>query len=284
MPPQWRNLLFAFSGFSASNVISRRGRRQKPNTEPKAQRKKLSSLLRCHSLHPRIQPALIPVRGVLMQNTLLHALVQDRRGLAVLSRCRGMIALGNRLTQLPQCSTQLALVRAVHRGLSNGLTCALQRRNMICHKLSSLNPYICRGKWDAGQGLPDFDIPVRLPQSLQYLSLRNSSPKVNQLLRFGCLPRRDLSLPLFCRCLFFCLSSRQGSAVVVAVAVAFPGVKGDLLSPLPHYINPKPSQPKARANHPIQRSFPHWSQFIISPLTPIPRRSTLCAYSTHWHL
>jgi hypothetical protein len=29
---------------------------------------------------------------------------------------------------------------------------------------------------------------------------------------------------------------------------------------------------------------PHPSQFIIYPLTPIHPRSTLCAYSTHWHL
>src|SRR5882757_7636447 len=116
--------------------------------------KKLSGLLlRCHSLHTRIQPALVAVCGVLMQNTLLHALVQDRRGLAVLGCCRSMVALGDCLTQLAQRPTQLALVRAVHRRLTNRLTCALQRLNMICHKLSSLNPYICRGKWDAGPKL-----------------------------------------------------------------------------------------------------------------------------------
>ncbi len=100
---------------------------------------------------------------------------------------------------------------------------------------------------------PTLIIPVRLPQSLQYLSLRNSSPKVNQLLRFGCHPRRDLSLPLFCRCLFFCLSSRQGSAVVVAVAVAFPGVKGDLLSPLPqHKSKAVPTQSARQPPDPAQ--------------------------------
>jgi hypothetical protein len=83
-------------------------------------------LLRRNSLHACIQTALVAVRGVLVQNALLHALVQDRRGFAVLGRCRGVVALGNRLAQQAQGSTQLALVRAVHRRLTNRLTCSLQ--------------------------------------------------------------------------------------------------------------------------------------------------------------
>ena len=120
-----------------------------------------------------------------MQHTLLYAFVQNRCGLAVLSRRRGMITPRDRLTQLAQGSTQLALIRTVNRRLSNRLTCALQRRNMICHKLSSLNPYICRGKWDAGLTSQSSARPILQsvrPHSLQYLSLRNSSRQVNHRL------------------------------------------------------------------------------------------------------
>jgi len=50
---------------------------------------------------------------------------------------------------------------------------------MICHKLSSLNPYICRGKWDAGSRPADSLTSHGLPHSLQYLSLRKPCPSVN---------------------------------------------------------------------------------------------------------
>ena len=93
---------------------------------------------------------------------------------------------------------------------------------------------------------PTLIIPVRLPQSLQYLSLRNSSPKVNQLLRFGCHPRRDLSLPLFCRCLFFCLSSRR-----------------DLLLPSLYFAHPSAVRQRSRLWR--QRIFPQ----LDSPLVTI---------------
>jgi hypothetical protein len=98
---------------------------------------------------------------------------------------------------------------------------------MICHTLSSLNPYCCRGKWDAGQGSTSNSLEQRKkspPQSLQYLSLRNSSPKVNQLPSFnyhspkGIASARFLLLPLP---LPFCLSSRQGSAVAVACSCSY---------------------------------------------------------------
>src|SRR5260370_1113398 len=83
------------------------------------------------------------------------------------------IALGNRLAQRTQRSAELALVGAVHRGFGLSLTCALQRGNMICHKLSSLNPHQCVG----GNGMQATGQPSHsLPHSLQCLSLRNSSP------------------------------------------------------------------------------------------------------------
>ena len=89
-------------------------------------------------LHPSIQPALIPARGVLMQHAFLHALIQDRRRRAVNLHQFALIALRNRLTQDAQRSPQLALVRAILRRLHNRLTRALQRRNMICHEIDSL--------------------------------------------------------------------------------------------------------------------------------------------------
>src|SRR6202789_560194 len=73
----------------------------------------LSSLLRQNCLHASIQAALIAACGVLMQNTLLHALVQNRRGRAVLRGRIGVIAGSDRLTQRAQRPAQLALVRAV---------------------------------------------------------------------------------------------------------------------------------------------------------------------------
>ena len=144
---------------------------------------KLSSLLRCHSLHARIQPALVAARGVLVQHALLYALIQNRRGLAILCGGRGMVALGDRLPKQTQRTPQLAFIRAVYRGLYHGLTCALQRRNMICHKLFLSTRTYCRGKWDAG--LTKAEGPARPefsrgpPQSLQYPSLRNSHLPVN---------------------------------------------------------------------------------------------------------
>jgi hypothetical protein len=113
--------------------------------------KVLGSFLGRNGLYASIQTALVTAGGVLMQNTLLHALVEHRNGLAVSLTQRCSVALGDRPTQRAQRSTQLALVGAVHRGLGLCLTCALQRGNMICHKLSSLNPYMCRGKWGAGR-------------------------------------------------------------------------------------------------------------------------------------
>jgi hypothetical protein len=41
---------------------------------------------------------------------------------------------------------------------------------------------------------------------------------------------------------------------------------------------------RAASNTSTHHSFRHPSQFIISPLTPIHARSTLCPYSTPWHL
>ena len=67
---------------------------------------------------------------------------------------------------------------------------------MICHKLSSLNPYICRGKWDAGSRPADSVSSHGLPHSLQYLSLRNSSPLVNHFSPENHLPQPSRKHPI----------------------------------------------------------------------------------------
>ena len=152
--------------------------------------KVLSSLLGRNCLDSRIQPALVAAGGVLMQNALLHALVEHRDGLAVRLAQRLRIALGDRFTQRAQRASQLALVGAVHRGLGLGLTCALQRRNMICHKLSSLNPYVGRGKWGAGYRPADTQ-PAALPASSKSTELPpNGQPS------HGLNPRRFPTLDL----------------------------------------------------------------------------------------
>lgn len=89
-------------------------------------------------LHAGVQASLVAASGVLVDDALLHALIENGDGGAV--RCaEGLgIALGDSLSQGAQASTQLALVGAVDRGLGLCLTSALQRRNMICHSELSL--------------------------------------------------------------------------------------------------------------------------------------------------
>jgi hypothetical protein len=68
-----------------------------------------------------------------MQDTLLHALIQNRCGRTICRHQRGGIALGDRLAHRAQHPAQLAFVGTIVSGLDNGLTRALQRRDMICH-------------------------------------------------------------------------------------------------------------------------------------------------------
>src|SRR6202022_4150749 len=86
----------------------------------------LSSLLRRHCLDAGIQAALVAAGGVLMQNALLHALVQDRNRRAIDLTQRLRVATGDRLAQGAQRAAQLALVGAIDCGLGDGLTRTLQ--------------------------------------------------------------------------------------------------------------------------------------------------------------
>lgn len=217
----------------------------------------LGGLLGRSSLHTSIQTALVPARSVLVQNTLLDTLVQHRNRLTVGLTQRLCVAGSNRLTQRAQRAAQLALVGAVYRGLGLGLTCALQRRNMICHKLSSLNPYFGRGKWGAGQGRPIHS----LPHSLQVLSLREPRPTVNT----QSLHRRQHghfrpSIPQLAAILHLPLDAARGTFYSVPIF-------GTRLAPLA--IPVAVSSRKKRAAHRLQ------SQQPVSPLLCLIKRAVV---------
>jgi len=93
------------------------------------------------SLNAGVETALVTAGGVLVQDTLLDALVEDRSGGAVRFKRLGVIAGGDGLAQKTQGAAKLGLVGAVDGRLGDGLTSALQGRDMICHsKTLFFNP------------------------------------------------------------------------------------------------------------------------------------------------
>jgi hypothetical protein len=130
------------------------------------------------------------------------------------------------------------------------------------------------------------------PQSLQYLSLRNSSPKVNlPLSSVSCFPplkttpQDDTVISTEAAHAFVSRAMEKSASLprlppepsprlhLLPFLVLIPPRKSAF--PFPNLSPHKPPDPNPA---------PHPSQFIIYPLTPIHPRSTLCAYSTHWHL
>jgi hypothetical protein len=93
----------------------------------------LSSLLRFDGLYARAQAGLIATGGVLVQNALLDAFVDDRYGLAIGGLGSRRVALGNGLTQGAKGSAETGLIGAIARCLGFGLTRTLERRKMIRH-------------------------------------------------------------------------------------------------------------------------------------------------------
>jgi hypothetical protein len=81
-----------------------------------------------------MQPALIPRRSVLVQNTLLHALIQRRNRLTILLGNPRGIPFGNGLAECPKGPADVTLISPINCGTLNCLTGALQRRNMVCHR------------------------------------------------------------------------------------------------------------------------------------------------------
>jgi len=93
------------------------------------------------SLDAGVETALVTAGGVLVQDTLLDALVEHRSGRAVGFKRLGVIACGDGLAQKTQGAAKLGLVGAVDGRLGDGLTSALQGRDMICHsKTLFFNP------------------------------------------------------------------------------------------------------------------------------------------------
>ena len=74
-----------------------------------------------------VQASLVTAGGVLVQDTLLDALVEDGDSLAVGGGDGLLVAGDDGLAQDAKTAAELALVRAVGAGLGFGLTCALQR-------------------------------------------------------------------------------------------------------------------------------------------------------------
>jgi len=73
-----------------------------------------------------VEAALVAAGGVLVQDTLLDALVEHGDGGRVGGGDGLLIADGKRLAQDAEGAAELALVGAVGRSLGDGLTCALQ--------------------------------------------------------------------------------------------------------------------------------------------------------------
>lgn len=95
---------------------------------------RLRGLLLAESLDARVQAALVARRGVLVDDALLHALIDGGNGGAVLLTGGLGIALLESLAEGPQFATDAAAVGAVHCGLLFSLTGALERRNMVRHE------------------------------------------------------------------------------------------------------------------------------------------------------
>jgi hypothetical protein len=80
-----------------------------------------------------VEAALVAGDGVGVEDALLHALVEDGDGDAVLGLGGLDVALDESLAQGAQAGTDAAAVGAVDFSAGYGLAGALERRNMVCH-------------------------------------------------------------------------------------------------------------------------------------------------------
>src|SRR5580658_2341516 len=91
------------------------------------------------------QTRLVARSGVLVQQTLLNALVERGYRLAVGLLGGSFVAFFDGLAQITQLSTQCGCVGAVAHGAAFGLARTLQRRKMICH--SWFLPFVCTARY-----------------------------------------------------------------------------------------------------------------------------------------
>ena len=80
-----------------------------------------------------VEAGLVAAGGVLMQDTLLDALVEDGDGGAVGLDKGFLVAGGEGLAHEAEGAAELGLVGAVDGRFGDGLTGALERGNVICH-------------------------------------------------------------------------------------------------------------------------------------------------------
>jgi hypothetical protein len=80
-----------------------------------------------------VEAALVTGDGVLVQNTLLNALIESGDSGAELGLGSFRLAGGEGLAHLAKAIAHARTVGAVDLSLGDGLAGALQRRDMICH-------------------------------------------------------------------------------------------------------------------------------------------------------
>ena len=85
-----------------------------------------------------VEAALVAAGGVLVEDALLDALVEDGDGGAVGLDEGFLVAGGEGLAHEAEGAAKLGFVGAVDGGLGDGLTGALERGNVICHGARSL--------------------------------------------------------------------------------------------------------------------------------------------------
>jgi hypothetical protein len=85
-----------------------------------------------------VEAALVAAGGVLVEDTLLDALIEDGDGRAVDFDDGFLVAGGEGLAHEAKGTAELGFVGAVDGGLGDGLTGALERRYVVCHGARSL--------------------------------------------------------------------------------------------------------------------------------------------------
>ena len=103
-----------------------------------------------YGLDAGVETTLVAAGGVLVQNTLLDALVEDGDGGAVDAYEGGLVPGSESLAHEAKGAAELGFVGAVDGGLGDGLTGALERRYVVCHGARSL--FFSGGAWSVGRG------------------------------------------------------------------------------------------------------------------------------------
>jgi len=108
--------------------------------------------------HARVEAALVAGGGVLVEDALLHALIENRDGDAIGLGGGLVVASGDGLAHGAEGAAELGLVGAIDGRAGDGLAGALEGRNVICHQKLSCNPDVagngCRPEGWIGHSPP----------------------------------------------------------------------------------------------------------------------------------